>query len=160
MSTLALQKKLLGLTGIVWCVTCGLQAICQSWQLPNIQYARSKPHSQSCFLCKFQILVLLFLIIDSSLRAEFCLRAWQIPAVCFFTAPSGSANGMYMPQGLKASSMIYGSTTPLQSVGELSDMGYHLVFRPLSGMQLHSLQLCMPQPDWAGCQQPCKHGRS
>ena len=34
--------------------------------------------------------------------------------------------------------MIYGSTTPLQSVGELSDMGYHLVFRPLSGMQLYS----------------------
>ena len=31
--------------------------------------------------------------------------------------------------------MIYGSTTPLQSVGELSDMGYHLVFRPLSGKQ-------------------------
>lgn len=41
-------------------------------------------------------------------------------------------------QGLKASSMIYGSTTPLQSVGQLSDMGYHLVFRPLSGMQLYS----------------------
>lgn len=38
-------------------------------------------------------------------------------------------------QGLKASSMIYGSTTPLQSVGDLSDMGYHLVFRPLSGKQ-------------------------
>ena len=36
-------------------------------------------------------------------------------------------------QGLRASSMIYGSTTPLQSVGQLSDMGYHLVFRPLSG---------------------------
>ena len=31
--------------------------------------------------------------------------------------------------------MIYGSTTPLQSVVELSDMGYHLVFRPLSGKQ-------------------------
>ena len=36
-------------------------------------------------------------------------------------------------QGLKASSMIYGSTTPLQSLSELSDMGYQLVFRPLSG---------------------------
>lgn len=33
--------------------------------------------------------------------------------------------------------MIYGSTTPLQSVGELSDMGYHLVFRPLSGKHPH-----------------------
>ena len=38
-------------------------------------------------------------------------------------------------QGLKACSMIYGSTTPLQSLSELSDMGYHLVFRPLSGKQ-------------------------
>ncbi|KAL3137042.1 hypothetical protein ABBQ32_14203 [Trebouxia sp. C0010 RCD-2024] len=37
-------------------------------------------------------------------------------------------------KGLRASSMIYGSTTPLQSVGELSDMGYHLVFRPLSAL--------------------------
>ena len=32
--------------------------------------------------------------------------------------------------------MIYGSTTPLQSLTELSDMGYHLVFRPLSGKLL------------------------
>ncbi len=38
-------------------------------------------------------------------------------------------------QGLKACSMIYGSTTPLQSLSELSDMGYHMVFRPLSGKQ-------------------------
>ncbi len=38
-------------------------------------------------------------------------------------------------QGLKACSMIYGSTTPLQSLTELSDMGYHMVFRPLSGKQ-------------------------
>ena len=38
-------------------------------------------------------------------------------------------------QGLKAASMIYGSTTPLQSVGELQKMGFQIVFRPLSGMQ-------------------------
>ena len=43
------------------------------------------------------------------------------------------ARGLALVQGLRASSMIYGSTTPLQSVGQLSDMGYHLVFRPLSG---------------------------
>lgn len=34
--------------------------------------------------------------------------------------------------------MIYGSTTPLQSVAQLSDMGYHLVFRPLSGKHPHT----------------------
>ena len=49
-------------------------------------------------------------------------------------------------QGLKACSMIYGSTTPLQSLSELSDMGYHMVFRPLSGKQpsFHLLLQALP----------------
>lgn len=44
--------------------------------------------------------------------------------------------------------MIYGSTTPLQSVAELSDMGYHLVFRPLSGKQPHQTLHASHSPDW------------
>lgn len=36
-------------------------------------------------------------------------------------------------QGIKTCSMIYGSSTPLQSVDQLKDMGYQVVIRPLSG---------------------------
>ena len=48
---------------------------------------------------------------------------------------ANSLQAFVYKQGLKACSMIYGSTTPLQSLSELSDMGYHMVFRPLSGKQ-------------------------
>lgn len=45
-------------------------------------------------------------------------------------------------QGLKACSMIYGSTTPLQSVEQLQDMGYHIVLRPLSGQCASHPSVC------------------
>lgn len=88
-------------------------------------FATSVPKGAGQF-CPFACLITVGgLCADNCKQAASMVRQSNMCAVC--------------KQGLKACSMIYGSTTPLQSLTELSDMGYHLVFRPLSGKLLSGL---------------------